>query len=253
MPIIKVLPKSISELINAGEVVDRPSSIIKELVENSLDAKATKITVEIRHGGITYIQVKDDGVGIYKEELPTAFIRHATSKIATAEDLEKIGTMGFRGEALPSIAAVSRVTLSSKPEDQKDGWMYNAETGEMDVQPMSGGTVITVKDLFYNTPARMKFLKKDITEGNAVTSLLERLCLSNPSVAFTFIRDGKVRLKTFGDGNLLSAVRSVLTSDVSKALKEVDVERNGIHVTGLISMPPMSRQSRSLGDRGFSI
>ena len=246
MPIIKVLPKSISELINAGEVVDRPASIIKELVENSLDADATKITVEIRHGGITYIQVKDDGVGIYKEELPTAFIRHATSKIATAEDLENIGTMGFRGEALPSVCAVSKVTLASKPEDQDEGWQYATETGELSLHAMNKGTVITVRDLFYNTPARMKFLKKDITEGNAVTTLLERLSLSNPSVAFTFIRDGKVRIKTFGDGSLITAVRSVLTSDVSKALKEVNCERNNIHVTGLISMPPMSRQSRSL-------
>ena len=246
MPIIKVLPKSISELINAGEVVDRPASIIKELVENSLDADATKITVEIRHGGITYIQVKDDGVGIYKEELPTAFIRHATSKIATAEDLENIGTMGFRGEALPSVCAVSKVTLASKPEDQDEGWQYATETGELSLHAMNKGTVITVRDLFYNTPARMKFLKKDITEGNAVTTLLERLSLSNPHVAFTFIRDGKVRIKTFGDGSLLTAVRSVLTSDVAKALKEVDSERSGIHVTGLISMPPMSRQSRSL-------
>ena len=246
MPIIKVLPKSISELINAGEVVDRPASIIKELVENSLDADAKKITVEIRHGGITYLSVKDDGCGIYKEELPTAFIRHATSKIATREDLESIGTMGFRGEALPSVCAVSKVVLASKPKDQKEGWQYNTETGEISLCPMNDGTKITVTDLFYNTPARMKFLKKDITEGNAVTTLLERLALSHPEVSFTFIRDGKTRIKTFGDGSLLASVRAVLTSEVSKALKEVSSERNNIKVTGLISMPPFSKQSRSL-------
>ncbi len=246
MPVIKVLPKSISELINAGEVVDRPASIIKELVENSLDASAKKITVEIRHGGITYLSVKDDGSGIYKDELPTAFIRHATSKIASIEDLEKIGTMGFRGEALPSIAAVSKVVLSSKPKDQKEGWQYNTETGEISLCPMSDGTKIVVTDLFFNTPARMKFLKRDVTEANAVTTLLERLALSNPQVSFTFIRDGKTRIKTFGDGSLLASVRSVLSSDVSNFLREVAMERNGIKVTGLISVPPFSRQSRAL-------
>ena len=156
---IKVLPKSISELINAGEVVDRPSSIVKELVENSLDAKASKITIEIKNGGITFLSVIDDGMGIEKEDLPTAFIRHATSKIASKEDLEKICTMGFRGEALPSVAAVSHVRLSSKPKNQEMGWQFNPDTGDIEPFPMANGTVITVEELFYNTPARMKFLK----------------------------------------------------------------------------------------------
>ena len=249
MGMINVLPQSVAELIAAGEVVDRPASIVKELVENALDAGADRILVEIKNGGIGYIRVSDNGCGISAEDMPLAFIRHATSKIVEAADLDSIATLGFRGEALPSIAAVSRVKVTSRTEDEKLGSCFYIDGSGKTEQTECGcsvGTVIEVKDLFYNTPARMKFLKKDVTEGNAVASLMDRLALANPSVAFELIREGKRTLKTAGDGKLISAVRMVCGAEVASGMIPINYERGGITVSGVISKPSIARTTRSL-------
>lgn len=246
---INILPQSVAELIAAGEVVDRPSSIVKELVENAIDAGATRISVEIKNGGVSYIRVSDNGSGIAKEDLPLAFIRHATSKITERLDLDAISTLGFRGEALPSIAAVSRVKVTTRTADQAVGSCYTIDGSGQSQQIDCGcavGTVIEVRDLFYNTPARMKFLKKDVTESNAVASLIDRLALANPSVAFDFLRDGKRALQTPGDGKLFSAVRIVCGAEVASGMIPVDYTGEGISVKGLISRPSVSRTTRSL-------
>ena len=212
---IKVLPKEISELIAAGEVVERPASVIKELVENSIDAGATAITVEIQRGGITYMRVTDNGIGIAKDQIKTAFLRHATSKIKTANDLDAILTLGFRGEALASISAVSKVEIMSAQKGQ-NGICYELHGGEEVSFEEAGcpvGTTIIVRDLFYNVPARMKFLKKDVTEGNTVAAVVDRIALSHPEVAVKLIRDGKTVLTTNGDGKLKSASYAVLGRD----------------------------------------
>ena len=213
MPKINLLGPEVSELIAAGEVVDRPASVIKELVENAIDAGATRVTVEIRRGGVTFLKVSDNGCGILREDVRNAFVRHATSKIKTADDLDSIFTLGFRGEALASIAAVSRIELITRTDGDISGTHYRAEGGRETLFADIGcpvGTSIAVEDLFYNTPARMKFLKKDLSEGNAVAGLIDRLALGNPSVAFTFLRDGVKKLQTPGDGNLLTAIRLIL-------------------------------------------
>jgi DNA mismatch repair protein MutL len=230
MPNIKVLPKEISELIAAGEVVERPASVIKELVENSIDAGATAITVEIEHGGVTYMRVTDNGCGIAKEQIKTAFLRHATSKIKTASDLDAILTLGFRGEALASICAVSRVEIMSAVEGE-NGVCYEISGGEEVSFEEIGcpkGTTIIVRDLFFNVPARMKFLKKDVTEGNAVASIMDRIALSHPDVAVKFIRDGKTTLNTTGDGKLKSTVYAVLGRDFSSSLIPVEYAEEGL-------------------------
>ncbi|MEG2144198.1 MAG: DNA mismatch repair endonuclease MutL, partial [Oscillospiraceae bacterium] len=243
---INVLPKNVSELIAAGEVVDRPSSLVKELVENSIDAGADKIIVEIKNGGIAFISVSDNGCGMEKEDIPKAFIRHATSKIISCEDLDKIGTMGFRGEALPSAAAVAHVTVVSKTENQENGWFFDTFTGEISPVGAINGTTVTVTELFYNTPARMKFLKRDVTEGNAVETLLQRMCLSNPHIAFTFIREGKEKIKTNGDGELKLTVRAVFGSEMARGMLPLSRESDGIKVEGLVMAPEFSKNSRSL-------
>ncbi|MBQ4538514.1 MAG: DNA mismatch repair endonuclease MutL, partial [Oscillospiraceae bacterium] len=246
---INILPQSVAELIAAGEVVDRPSSIVKELVENAIDAGASRISIEIKNGGVSYIRVSDNGSGIAKEDLPLAFIRHATSKITERLDLDAISTLGFRGEALPSIAAVSRVKVTTRTADQAVGSCYIIDGSGQAEQTDCGcavGTVIEVRDLFYNTPARMKFLKKDVTESNAVASLIDRLALANPSVAFDFLRDGKRALQTPGDGKLFSAVRIVCGAEVASGMIPVDYTGEGISVKGLISRPSVSRTTRSL-------
>lgn len=244
---IKVLPKEISELIAAGEVVERPASVIKELVENSIDAGATAITVEIQRGGITYMRVTDNGIGIAKDQIKTAFLRHATSKIKTANDLDAILTLGFRGEALASISAVSKVEIMSAQKGQ-NGICYELHGGEEVSFEEAGcpvGTTIIVRDLFYNVPARMKFLKKDVTEGNTVAAVVDRIALSHPEVAVKLIRDGKTVLTTNGDGKLKSAIYAVLGRDFVGSLIPLEYEEGGLKVTGFVCLPSRCRPNRN--------
>ena len=248
MPKINVLPKSIAELIAAGEVVERPASIVKEAVENSIDAGATHITVEIQRGGITYIRITDDGCGIWNEDVPKAFLRHATSKIEKAVDLDSISTLGFRGEALAATSAVSRVEMFTKTANEDFGTHYKIEGGEEVLYEEVGcpdGTTLIVRDLFYNTPARMKFLKKDVSEGTTVSAIIERQALSHPEIAFKLIRDGKQTLATSGDGKLTSAVYSVLGREIANTLIPVNLTFDGVKVTGLVCKPVSCRASRA--------
>ena len=212
MPKIHVLEKQVAELIAAGEVVERPSSVIKELVENSIDSGASIVTVEIRRGGVTYIRVTDNGCGIAREDVATAFLRHATSKVREKDDLDAILTLGFRGEALASISAVSRVDLITRTADSSIGTHYSSEGGsdvEIEDAGCPLGTTITARDLFFNVPARMKFLKKDTAEGNSVAGLMDKIALSHPEISFRLIREGKEVLHTPGDGKLSSAIYAV--------------------------------------------
>ena len=246
---IHVLDKQIAELIAAGEVVERPSSVIKELVENSLDASASLITVEIQHGGVTYIRVSDNGCGIAPEDVPLVFKRHATSKIRNADDLDAIATLGFRGEAMASIAAVSRVEMLTRTADSEEGTMYMIHGGEEQEQYPIGcpvGTTLIARDLFYNTPARMKFLKKDVAEANAVAVVVEKAALSHPEVSFKFIRDGQVKLHTPGDGKLLSAIHAVLGKEISASMIPVNYEAFGMKVSGYTCKPVDSRSNRTM-------
>lgn len=248
MPKINVLPKSIAELIAAGEVVERPASIVKEAIENSIDAGATHITIEIQRGGITYIRITDNGCGISSADVPKAFLRHATSKIEKAIDLDSISTLGFRGEALAATSAVSRVELFTKTADEDFGTHYKIEGGEELLSEEVGcpeGTTLIVRDLFYNTPARMKFLKKDVSEGTTVAAIVERQALSHPEIAFKLIRDGKQTLSTAGDGKLASAVYSVLGREIASTLIPVDLTLDGIVVNGLVCKPISCRASRA--------
>ncbi len=249
MPKIRVLDKQIAELIAAGEVVERPSSVIKELVENSMDAGASVITVEIRRGGITFMRVTDNGCGISAEDVPTAFLRHATSKITRQDDLDSIMTLGFRGEALASISAVSHVELLTKTAEAETGVRYVCGGEEEPLLEEAGcpeGTTILIRDLFYNTPARMKFLKKDSTEGNSVAGVIDKLALSHPEISFRFIRDGKELLRTPGDNKLSSAVYGVYGKEFLSTLAPVDYEYEHVKVTGYISKPSGSRPNRSM-------
>ncbi len=249
MPKINVLPKSVAELIAAGEVVERPSSVVKELVENSLDAGATAISVEIRGGGIRFIRVTDNGCGIAREDVRTAFISHATSKISSGDDLDSIFTLGFRGEALPSVAAVSRLSMLTKPHGEEMGTSFEIEGGEeknLDDAGCPTGTTIIIKDLFYNTPARMKFLKKDVTEGSYVSDIVAKTAISHPDVRFSFIRDGKQVLSTPGNGDLKECLYAVFGKDVSEALIECEYEYKSVRVKGFISKPLNNRPNRNL-------
>ena len=188
---IHVLEKQVAELIAAGEVVDRPASVVKELLENAVDAGSTTVTVEIQHGGVSYLRITDNGCGMAPEDVPTAFLRHATSKVNSQEDLEGIGTLGFRGEALASIAAVARVELLTRVGEALEGTRYVIAGGEEEEYTEAGcpaGTTIVVRDLFFNTPARMKFLKKDVVEGNAVASVMDKIALSHPEISYRFVR-----------------------------------------------------------------
>ena len=246
---IHVLDKQIAELIAAGEVVERPSSVIKELIENSLDAGANLITVEIQHGGITYIRVSDNGCGIAAEDVPLVFKRHATSKIRSEEDLNAIATLGFRGEAMASIAAVSRVEMLTRTADSEEGTMYVIHGGEEQEQYPVGcpvGTTLIARDLFYNTPARMKFLKKDVSEANSVAVVVEKAALSHPEVSFKFIRDGQVKLHTPGDGKLLSAIHAVLGREAAASMIPVNYEAFGMKVSGYTCKPVDSRSNRTM-------
>lgn len=246
---INILPKEIYQLIAAGEVVERPSSIVKEMIENSVDAGAKNITVEIKNGGSTYIRITDDGSGIEREQVKKVFVSHATSKISSKEDLDAIMTLGFRGEAMASISAVSKVELLTKADGEALGTRYEISGGEELAFEDAGcpkGTTIVVRDIFFNTPARMKFLKKDVTEGNAVAGVVDRMAISHPDISFRFIRDGKQTLITSGNGELISAIYSVFGKDVSDSLIEVDYTYENMHLKGFASKPTCSRKSRAM-------
>lgn len=248
MPKINVLPKQVAELIAAGEVVERPASVIKELVENSIDAKASNIMVEIQHGGISYIRITDDGCGISSEDVPKAFLRHATSKIISDRDLNSISTLGFRGEALAAVSSVSRVELFTKPHGETLGTHYKIEGGTETLCEEAGcpdGTTIIIRDIFYNTPARMKFLKKDVSEANAAAAVVDRIALSHPEIAFKFIRDGKQTLNTSGDGKVNGTVYSVLGREFSGTLIPVKGTLDKIEVEGLTCKPVSCRPTRN--------
>lgn len=246
---INKLPVEISNLIAAGEVVERPASVVKELMENAVDAGADAITVEIQNGGIRFIRVTDNGCGIAREDVKTAFQSHATSKISSADDLNSIMTLGFRGEALPSIAAVSKVNLITRTKDEEFGTSLNIEGGEITDIFDAGcavGTTFIVRELFYNTPARMKFLKKDVSEGNFVAAAVEKIALANPQISVRFIRDGKNIFTTSGDGILRNVCYSAFGKDFCDGLISVDSELNGIRVHGLVTPPYNSRGSRGM-------
>ena len=249
MAVIHVLDKHTAELIAAGEVVERPASVVKELLENSIDAGATQITVSIESGGVKLIEVSDNGSGIEPAYISTAFIRHATSKIAEEADLNTIHTLGFRGEALASIASVSRVELLTRTEESEFASLYHNEGGEegpCEPAARGVGTTIRVRDLFYNTPARMKFLKKDATEGTFVSDVVTRLALSHPEISFKFVREGKNQYVTPGDGDLRGAAYAVLGREFSRDLIEVDNQSELYRVHGLITPPKSCRASRSM-------
>lgn len=249
MGVINVLDKHVAELIAAGEVVERPASVIKELVENSIDAGAKNITVEIKNGGTTFMRVTDDGCGIAKDDIKIAFLRHATSKVRLEEDLDCIATLGFRGEALASICAVSRLQLITRNQNEDIGTSYLIEGGEekqFDDTGCPEGTTFIIRDLFYNIPARAKFLKKDVAEGNAVSNIIDKTALSHPEIAFSYIKDGKQVLRTSGDGKLLSAIYSVLGRDFASGLIPVDYQLDAIHISGYVTKPVRSRPNRNM-------
>lgn len=249
MPEINILPKEVYQLISAGEVVERPSSVVKEMIENSVDAGAKSITVEIRNGGSTYIRVTDDGCGIERKQVRKVFISHATSKIRLQNDLDSIATLGFRGEAMASISAVAKVELLTKSDSEEMGTRYEiAGSEEIDLSDAGcpKGTTIVVRDIFFNTPARMKFLKKDVTEGNAVAGIVDRMAISHPEISFRFIRDGKQTLITSGNGNLKSTIYSVFGKEFSSSLIDVDYSVNNMRITGVVSKPSAARKSRAM-------
>lgn len=249
MAVINVLDKHVAELIAAGEVVERPASVVKELCENAIDAKATVISVSIEHGGVSLISIQDNGSGIDAEYVATAFLRHATSKVKTQNDLEDIHTLGFRGEALASIASVSHIELLTRTESDEYACLYRISGGEEEGLCASArpiGTTITVKDLFYNTPARMKFLKKDVSEGNLVADIVGHLALSHPEISFKLMREGKLQFHTPGDGELRSAAYEVLTRDFARELIELDYKEGNYAVSGLVTPPRAARASRAM-------
>lgn len=249
MPKINQLDRSVYELIAAGEVIERPSSVIKELCENAIDAGANVISVEIKHGGITYMRVADNGCGIAYEDVPLAFQRHATSKVFTALDLESINTLGFRGEALASVAAVSRIEMVTKRAEDELATCYGIEGTtplEYDRTGAADGTTIIIRDLFYNTPARLKFLKKDVTEGNYCSNVVEKLALSHPNISFRFVRDGKQTILTPGDAEYFSAIRAVFGKQFAAGMIPVESVYRDIGVTGFVSSPLFTRSNRTM-------
>ncbi len=244
---IRVLSKEVSELIAAGEVIDRPASIIKELLENAIDAGANVITVEIKNGGRTYMRVTDNGKGIAPDDLPVAFLRHATSKIAVKRDLDSIMTLGFRGEALASICAVAKVDVLTKRLEDDYGTHYVIEGAQEKCCEQCGcpdGTTFVVRDIFYNVPARLKFLKKDSSEGNHVADLVTKLTVSHPEISFKFVRDNKVEILTAGDGKMYSAIYSVYGREFANSLISVDHEWKNIHISGYTVKPLSSKPNR---------
>ena len=240
MPRIQCLPGHVADLIAAGEVVERPASVVKELLENAMDAGATAIVVELERGGLTYLRITDNGCGIASDELPTAFLRHATSKLRTADDLAAIGTLGFRGEALAAISAVSRVDIFSRQKGAESGAMLHLEggvPGEVKEAGCPEGTTICVRDLFYNTPARMKFMKKDSAEAAAVGGIVQHLALSHPHISFKLIRDGAEVLHTPGDGKLLSAIYAAMGRDFAMGLLPLSGSGGEVQVQGFVTKP----------------
>ena len=245
---INVLPFEVANMIAAGEVVERPSSVVKELLENAIDAGGRYITVEIQGGGVRLIRVTDDGCGMSPEDMPVALRRHATSKIKDAGDLEGIMTLGFRGEALAAIAAVSKITILSKTTDASTGTILQASAGQItDVSSVgcADGTTVSVEDLFYNVPARRKFLKKDVTEAMAVTAVCEKVAMSRPDIAFRLVIDGSVKFETIGDGSLYHALYALCGADFAKKLLAVDGKVNGIEVGGYVGRSDNSRNNRN--------
>ena len=248
MPKIIRLEPHVANLIAAGEVVERPASVVKELLENAVDAGATKVTVEIRDGGMTFLRVTDNGCGMAPEDAKTAFLRHATSKLRTAEDLAASSTMGFRGEALAAIASVSRIDLMTKTAGSISGTSLSLEAGQITEESEVGcpeGTTIIIRDLFFNTPARMKFMKSDTVEGGRVATAVQLQALAHPEVAFTFLRDGKQLLSTPGNGDLEAAVYCVYGRECAQMVK-VDSKWDGYRLTGYVSKPTDARPSRNL-------
>lgn len=246
---INILGFDVANMIAAGEVVDRPSSVVKELLENALDAGSSAVTVEIQRGGVTFIRVADNGCGMDTEDLPTALLRHATSKIRTADDLNDISTLGFRGEALAAIASVSKLRIFSKPHDEPFGALLEADGGEIVSLTETGcadGTTVIVEELFYNVPARRKFLKKDSTEAIAVGAVVEKIALSRPDVSVKYICDGEIRFMTAGNGELSETVWALFGKETAKRLLKVDREENDIHITGYVSEPDMVRANRNM-------
>jgi len=244
---IKQLDPHLADLIAAGEVVERPASVVKELLENAIDAGATSVTVELQHGGMTLIRVTDNGSGIAADDVNIAFLRHATSKLRREQDLEAIGTLGFRGEALAAIAAVSRVMVLTRTPGAPLGISLSLEGGTVTERDEAGcpeGTTMVVRDLFFNTPARLKFIKRDVAEGAAAFAVVQRIALSHPEVSVKFIRDGKQELLTPGDGQLQSALYSVLGRDLALGFTPVKGSGEGIAVAGLVSMPSCCRGTR---------
>ena len=246
---INVLGFDVANLIAAGEVVDRPSSVVKELLENSIDAGATTVTVEIQRGGVAFIRISDNGCGMEPEDLPVAILRHATSKISKADDLGAIATLGFRGEALAAISSVSRIRIFSRPKDSEMGAILTAEGGEvLDITETgcAAGTTIVVEDLFFNVPARRKFLKRDNTEAAAVGAVVERIALSRPDISVKYICDGELKFVTAGDGKLSSAVYSVFGKEIASRSLEVNRSADGITVTGYVSEPDLFKSNRNM-------
>ncbi|MBS6929797.1 MAG: DNA mismatch repair endonuclease MutL [Lachnospiraceae bacterium oral taxon 082] len=246
---INILDKDTIDKIAAGEVVERPASIVKELLENSIDAGSSLVTVEIKNGGIDLIRITDNGCGIPSREVKKAFLRHATSKIVSDKDLISIKSLGFRGEALSSIAAVSRCEMITKTRDELTGVRYYIEGGtEVEYEEIGApdGTSIIIRDIFYNTPARRKFLKTASTEGAHISELVEKLAMANIEIAFKFISNGQIKLQTNGSGNLKDIVYQLYGKEISKALCNVDYEKNGIKIRGVVARPEVTRSSRSL-------
>ena len=248
MPNIQVLDPHVADLIAAGEVVERPASVVKELMENAIDAGAKQVTVEIANGGMSLIRVTDDGCGMAADQLETAFLRHATSKLRTEYDLEAIGTLGFRGEALAAICAVSRIDVMTRPAGAALGAALSLEGGVAGAVEEAGcpeGTTMVVRDLFFNTPARLKFMKKDAAEGAAVFAVVQRLALAHPEVGVKFIRDGKQEMLTPGDGKLQSAIYAVLGRDLALGFKEVQGSGEDMSVSGFATLPVCCKGSRN--------
>lgn len=246
---INVLGFDVANLIAAGEVVDRPSSVVKELLENAIDSGATSIIIEIKKGGSAFIRISDNGCGIAYDDLPVAILRHATSKIKDAEDLDSIMTLGFRGEALAAISSVSKVRIMTKQKDDEFGSLLEAHAGAVVNHMKTGsqnGTTVIVEDLFYNVPARKKFLKQDKTEALAISSIVEKVALSRPDISFRYIIDGELKYLTAGDGSLSNVIYAILGRDVSKKTIKVDREDGGIRVVGFISTPELNRANRNL-------
>ena len=245
---INVLSFAVANLIAAGEVVDRPSSVIKELLENAIDSGATSVTVEIQNGGVTYMRVSDNGCGMEPDDLPVAIRRHATSKIREAEDLEAILTLGFRGEALAAIASVSDMRIISKVRGAASGAMLEASAGNIlrvSERAAAEGTTVIVENLFANVPARRKFLKKDVTEAMAVSAVVEKIALSKPDISFKLITDGNVKLETIGDGSVKNAVYSVFGREFASKLIPTELEVDGICVKGFIGRSDNVRANRN--------